>query len=91
MASTQGTYWHCHAGINRSSFAAAAYLHRHRGLRISEAITLIREKRSDMCLCNSLFEETLRAWYGEDDEQDFTPFDLDTYLREKWGSPGSGG
>ena len=69
-AGHEPTYWHCHAGLNRSGFAVAAYLHRHRGVRIGEAIAQLREVRSPMVLCNPTFEETLRTWYGGPDEQD---------------------
>jgi protein-tyrosine phosphatase len=80
-AAAEATYWHCHAGINRSAMALAAYLHLYRGQRISAAIALLRRRRSDMVLCNSLFERTLREWYGDPDEQDFEPFSFETYLR----------
>ena len=84
-AQSEPSYWHCHAGINRSGLAVATYLHRHRGLAISDAITLIRNQRSPMALCNGLFEATLRKWYGRPDEQDFSPFTLDDYLRGRVG------
>ena len=38
-AASEPTYWHCHAGLNRSGLAVATYLHRHRGLRISDAMS----------------------------------------------------
>lgn len=79
------TYWHCHAGLNRSGLALAAYLHLYRKQRISDAIVGLRDKRSPMVLCNGLFETRLRTWYGGPDEQHFEAFDLDTYLRERWG------
>lgn len=81
-ARSQATYWHCHAGINRASFVAAAYLHRHRGLRISAAIALLRERRSPLVLCNPVFEQVLRAWYGAPDEQAFEPYTMERYLEE---------
>ena len=84
-ASSEPTYWHCHAGLNRSGLALAAYLHRHRGLRISDAISQLRQKRTRMVLCNSLFERTLRRWYGDPDEQDFDTFSIDDYLVEREG------
>jgi len=84
-AQHEPTYWHCHAGLNRSGLAVAAYLHRHRGVRISDAIASLRDRRSPMVLCNSLFDATLRRWYGEDDEQDFTPVDIERYLAERQG------
>lgn len=79
------TYWHCHAGINRSGLAVATYLHRHRGMRISEAISQLRTRRTPMVLCNNVFEEHLRGWYGDEDEQDFEPFALQDYLVERLG------
>ncbi len=84
-ASVTASYWHCHAGLNRSSLALAAYMHLYRGYRISDAIEHIRARRSPLCLCNSLFEETLRGWYGDDDEQDFVPVDMNAWLTERTG------
>lgn len=84
-AAEQPTYWHCHAGLNRSGLAVAAYLHLYRGLRISQAIQHIRASRSPMVLCNSFFEKTLREWYGTPDEQAFEPFSLEKYLAEREG------
>jgi protein-tyrosine phosphatase len=81
----QPSYWHCHAGINRSGFAVAAYLHLYRGLRISDAITELRERRTGMVLCNQLFERTLREWYGAPHEQAFEPTAIEMYLRERLG------
>lgn len=83
FASAEPTYWHCHAGLNRSGLLVATYLHRHGGLRISDAIQQLRGARSPMVLCNNVFERTLRDWYGGEDEQLFSPFDLSTYLRER--------
>ena len=85
LANDQPSYWHCHAGINRSGLAVASYLHLYRGLAISEAIANLREKRSEMVLCNHLFEGLLREWYGGPDEQEFQRFDLQTYLKERQG------
>jgi protein-tyrosine phosphatase len=79
------SYWHCHAGINRSNLAAAAYLHLYLGHRISDAIALLRERRSEMVLCNHRFEGLLREWYGGPDEQAFKRFDVGAYLREREG------
>ncbi|MEQ1505686.1 MAG: dual specificity protein phosphatase family protein [Myxococcota bacterium] len=73
-AAHEPTYWHCHAGLNRSGLAVAAYLHRYRAMRISDAIASLRERRSPMVLCNSLFERRLREWYGGEDEQEMEPF-----------------
>ena len=89
-AESTPTYWHCHAGLNRSGLALAAYLHRFHGMRISSAIALMRQRRSPLVLCNAVFERTLRSWYGGDDEQEFTSIDLDAWLvartagREDW-------
>jgi protein-tyrosine phosphatase len=84
-AQHEASYWHCHAGLNRSSLGVAAYLHLYRGYRIGEAIATIRRKRSGICLCNSLFEETLRVWYGEADEQAFEPVDVQAWLEARTG------
>ncbi len=81
-ARAEASYWHCHAGINRANFVAAAYLHRHRGMRIGDAIALLRKRRSDLVLCNPVFEHTLRAWYGAPDERAFEPTSLERYLEE---------
>lgn len=80
-AQAEATYWHCHAGLNRSGFVVAAYLHRHRGMRIGDAIASLRSKRSPMVLCNTLFEARLREWYGDDDEQECVVISLEGRLR----------
>lgn len=67
----EATYWHCHAGLNRSGLVVASYLHRYRNMRISEAIGHLRRVRSPLVLCNPLFERRLREWYGGEDEQAF--------------------
>jgi len=85
LAGQQASYWHCHAGINRSGLAVASYLHLYRGMEISKAIAHLREKRSEMVLCNHLFEGLLREWYGGPDEQEFQRFNLATYLKEREG------
>ena len=85
QASQVPTYWHCHAGINRSGLAVAAYLHLYRGYTISDAIHTLRIRRTAMVLCNSLFEKTLREWYGGPDEKEFAPVDIEKYLRERMG------
>lgn len=64
------SYWHCHAGLNRSGIAVAAYLHLYRGLPIGESIAQLRDRRSTMVLCNGYFESLLRTWYGTDEERD---------------------
>lgn len=84
-AEHQPTYWHCHAGLNRSGLAVAAYLHLYLDHRISDAIAHLRATRSEMVLCNHLFEGLLREWYGGPDEQAFQRFDLAAYLREREG------
>jgi protein-tyrosine phosphatase len=54
------TLVHCQAGINRSSLVTARALML-QGMPASDAIDLLRERRSPACLCNSTFEEWLRA------------------------------
>lgn len=51
------TLVHCQAGLNRSSLVVARALMLD-GMGASDAIHLIREKRSPACLCNESFE----AW-----------------------------
>jgi hypothetical protein len=87
-AASEPTYWHCHAGLNRSGLAVAAYLHLYRGTTIGEAIAQMRRVRTPLVLCNSHFEGLLRKWYGTKAEQDFTPIDIDAYLRERTGHRG---
>ena len=84
-ASHEPTYWHCHAGLNRSGVCVASYLHRYRGMRISDAINHMRSARHPMVLCNATFERSLRDWYGDEDEQDFEAFDMQTWLEERQG------
>lgn len=84
-AANEPTYWHCHAGLNRSGLAVATYLHRHRGMKIGDVIQRLRGARSPMVLCNSTFEARLREWYGGPDEQEFEPFDMDKWIRERTG------
>lgn len=81
----QPSYWHCHAGLNRSGLAVAAYLHLYRGERIGDAIATLRERRSSLVLCNHVFEGLLREWYGDADEQEFTRVGMATWMREKNG------
>ena len=50
---------HCHMGINRSAFIAAMILIID-GMNPTDAIALIREKRSELCLNNKTFENYLR-------------------------------
>lgn len=79
------TYWHCHAGLNRSGFAVAAYLHLYRGLPIGEAIDHLRAVRSAFVLCNARFETLLREWYGTEAEQQFEPIGMAAYLAARTG------
>lgn len=51
---------HCQAGLNRSSLVAARALMLD-GATADEAIGLIRERRSPVCLCNPSFESWLRS------------------------------
>jgi protein-tyrosine phosphatase len=76
------SYWHCHAGLNRSGLAVAAYLHLYRDLPIGMAIDTLRRSRSEMVLCNSTFERALREWYGDGREREFVAHTFDTWLRE---------
>ena len=89
LADDRPTYWHCHAGLNRSGFAVVAYMHLHLGLPVSQAIESLRQRRSAMVLCNPTFEKALRTWYGREDEQEFVPIDLQTWLRERLGRVGA--
>lgn len=50
---------HCQAGINRSNLIATAALVR-LGYTVSDAIDLLREKRSSLVLANQTFERWLR-------------------------------
>lgn len=79
------SYWHCHAGLNRAGFALSAYLHLYHDFKISDAIAMLREKRSEYVLCNSNFEGFLREWYGDADEKTFTLTDEDVYYRRRNG------
>ena len=83
VAADQPSWWHCREGINRSAFALAAYLYLHRGMRISSAIDCLRSQRSSLVLCNTLFEETLRAWYGGPDEQTFSRTRFTDFLSQR--------
>ncbi len=80
------SYWHCHAGLNRSGIVLAAYLHLYRDMPISAAIRQLRERRSGMVLCNASFERMLRTWYGQAHEQAFEPVPMDRWLAERNGS-----
>lgn len=50
---------HCQAGLNRSGLVAAKALMLG-GMTADDAISLIRAKRSPVCLCNPAFEAWLR-------------------------------
>lgn len=52
---------HCQAGLNRSSLVVGEYLKTREDMSGPEAVALIREKRSDACLCNPDFEAFVRA------------------------------
>lgn len=54
------TLVHCQAGLNRSSLVAARALMLD-GMKATDAISLLREKRSPACLCNKSFESYLTA------------------------------
>jgi len=49
---------HCQAGLNRSSLVVTRALVL-AGMPVKEAIALVREKRSPVCLCNPSFERWL--------------------------------
>jgi len=49
---------HCQAGLNRSGLITALTLI-HEGMTPQAAIALLREKRSDVVLCNEAFEKWL--------------------------------
>lgn len=85
LTSTGSSYWHCYAGLNRSGFALAAYLHLYHNHKISDAIDLLREKRSPLVLCNSHFEGMLRQWYGTKEEQNFESASEDAYYKHRRG------
>lgn len=52
---------HCQAGINRSNLTATLALRQWKGLSSTEAIALLREKRSRLVLANRTFEDYLLA------------------------------
>ncbi len=61
---TQGpTFWHCHAGVNRSAFMLASYLWLYhddfKDTDMNNVIGMIRNKRYDYCLCNDAFVKRL--------------------------------
>lgn len=54
------TLVHCQAGLNRSNLVTAlALLRLHPEMTPAEAIALLREKRSELVLCNRAFEAYL--------------------------------
>jgi protein-tyrosine phosphatase len=52
---------HCQAGLNRSSLVVAEYLIRYEGLTGPKAVQMIRESRSQVCLCNPDFDRWVCA------------------------------
>lgn len=84
-AGAEGSYWHCHAGLNRSGLAVAAYLHLYRGQPIGRAIDHLRATRNPYVLCNARFEGLLREWYGTPEEQDYEPIGMAAYLAARTG------
>ena len=56
---------HCQAGFNRSSLVVTRALVLER-MPVSDAIALVREKRSPVCLCNPSFERWLLAQVTND-------------------------
>lgn len=52
---------HCQAGLNRSALVAARVLMLKDAYTADEAITIVREARSPVCLCNQGFEDWLRS------------------------------
>jgi protein-tyrosine phosphatase len=54
------TLVHCQAGLNRSSLVVVRALVLD-GMEVDTAIALVREKRSEVCLCNPSFERWLRS------------------------------
>lgn len=60
LANGQTVLIHCQAGCNRSGLLAARVLMK-RGHTADSAITLLREKRSPLVLCNDTFENWLRS------------------------------
>lgn len=55
---------HCQAGLNRSSLIVARVLMMD-GYTADQAIEMIREKRSEACLCNPAFETYIRSLPNE--------------------------
>lgn len=55
---TGPTLVHCQAGLNRSSLVATRALILD-GMPAEEAVALVRERRSNACLCNPAFERWL--------------------------------
>jgi len=59
----KASFWHCHAGLNRSGFMLAAFLHLHKHIPIRHAIQLLRDRRSSSILFNKTFENSLFSWF----------------------------
>ena len=53
---------HCQAGLNRSSLVVARVLMKKWSMSANEAISTIRNQRSQTCLCNETFENYLRSF-----------------------------
>lgn len=53
---------HCQAGLNRSSLLTARVLMIKYKMKAQEAINLIRDQRSPMCLCNDSFVDYLLSF-----------------------------
>ncbi|MBD3255987.1 MAG: hypothetical protein GF383_12905 [Candidatus Lokiarchaeota archaeon] len=56
------TFWHCHAGVNRSAFMLALYLYTYHfdNMSMEDVIEFIRGKHHDYCLSNETFVRKLK-------------------------------
>lgn len=61
LAAGETVLVHCQAGLNRSGLLAARILMLHWDYSADQAISLLREQRSPIVLCNDAFETWLRA------------------------------
>ena len=57
-------YLHCNAGMNRAPTAAIAYLHRHRGMALTEARDFVKQRRH----CVPYMRVLERVYNGNTDE-----------------------